>query len=207
MTTGNLFIVCAPSGAGKTSLVNALLEREPDIELSVSFTTRAPRTGEADGREYHFVSRERFLEMAARGEFLESAQVHGNLYGTSQSWINARRADGKDILLEIDWQGALQVRRLMTDAVGIFILPPSAQALRKRLVARGQDSAEVIERRLAAAREEIAHVSEFDYVIINQTFDVAVTDLVSIVRAQRCRSGVQLASQRDLLDSFNRDVT
>ena len=145
--------------------------------------------------------------MAARGEFLESAEVHGNLYGTSQAWINARRAEGNDMLLEIDWQGALQVRSLMPDAVGIFILPPSPEALRKRLIARGQDSAEVIERRLAAAREEIAHVGEFDYVIINQTFDVAVTDLVSIVRAQRCRSGVQLARQRDLLDSFNRDAT
>jgi len=200
--TGNLFIVCAPSGAGKTSLVNALLEREPDLELSVSFTTRAPRPGEVDGREYHFVSRESFLTMAGRGEFLESAEVHDNLYGTSQGWIAMRRREGKDILLEIDWQGAIQVRNLMPDALGIFILPPSPDALRKRLVARGQDSADVIERRLAAAREEIAHVSEFDYVIINQNFDVAVSDLVSIVRAQRLRVTAQLARHGELINQF-----
>jgi len=149
MTAGSLFIVCAPSGAGKTSLVNALLEREPDIELSVSYTTRPPRAGEEDGREYHFVSRDVFLAMASRGEFLESAEVHGNLYGTSQSWINERRATGRDIVLEIDWQGAQQVRRLVPGAIGVFIVPPSLQILRKRLTARGQDSAEVIERRLA----------------------------------------------------------
>jgi guanylate kinase len=202
VTTGNLFIVCAPSGAGKTSLVNALLEREPELELSVSYTTRTPRAGEVDGREYHFVSRETFLTMAGRGEFLESAEVHGNLYGTSQAWIAMRRNEGKDILLEIDWQGAVQVRRLMPDALGIFILPPSPDALRKRLVARGQDSADVIERRLAAAREEIAHVSEFDYVIINQNFDVAVSDLVSIVRAQRLGLAAQLARHRDLINQF-----
>jgi guanylate kinase len=200
MTPGNLFIVCAPSGAGKTSLVNALLEREPDIELSVSYTTRPPRNGELDGREYRFVSREAFLAMASRGEFLESAEVHGNFYGTSQAWINARRAEGKDILLEIDWQGAAQVRRLIPDAVGIFILPPSPEALRKRLEGRGQDSPEVIERRLAAAREEVAHVEEFDYVIINQNFDVAVADLVGIVRAQRLRLAVQLERHRDLIN-------
>jgi len=202
MASGNLFIICAPSGAGKTSLVNALLEREPDLELSVSFTTRAPRPGEADGREYHFVSRESFLTMAGRGEFLESAEVHDNLYGTSQGWIAMRRREGKDILLEIDWQGAIQVRNLIPDALGIFILPPSPDALRKRLVARGQDSADVIERRLAAAREEIAHVSEFDYVIINQNFDVAVSDLVSIVRAQRLRVTAQLARHGELINQF-----
>jgi len=203
VTTGNLFIVCAPSGAGKTSLVNALLEREPDLELSVSFTTRPPRPGEVDGREYHFVSRETFLMMAGRGEFLERAEVHGNLYGTAQAWIALRRNEGKDLLLEIDWQGAMQVRRLVPDAIGIFVLPPSPDALRKRLVARGQDAAEVIERRLAAAREEIAHVSEFDYVIINQNFDVAVSDLVSIVRAQRLRLSAQLARHRELINQFD----
>ena len=202
MTTGNLFIVCAPSGAGKTSLVNALLEREPDIELSISYTTRAPRPGETDGRNYHFVARAEFLAMASRGEFLESAEVHGNLYGTSQAWIESRSALGRDILLEIDWQGAAQVRRLITDAVGIFILPPSPDALRRRLESRGQDSAEVIERRLAAAREEIAHVGEFAYVIINHNFDVAVADLVSIVRAQRLRLEAQLERHRELIDQF-----
>ena len=158
MPSGHLFIVCAPSGAGKTSLVKALLEREPRIDLSVSYTTRLPRPGEQDGQSYHFVSREVFLAMASRGEFLESAEVHGNLYATSQTWIDARRAQGRDILLEIDWQGAAQVRHLIPDAVGIFILPPSPDALRNRLESRGQDSAQVIERRLAAAREEIAHV-------------------------------------------------
>lgn len=202
MTAGNLFIICAPSGAGKTSLVNALLEREPEIELSISFTTRAPRPGESHGRSYHFVSREQFLAMAARGEFLESAEVHGNLYGTSQAWISARRAEGKDLLLEIDWQGAAQVRRLIPDAVGVFILPPSPEALRKRLEERGQDAPEVIERRLHAAREELAHVEEFDYVIINQTFEVAVVDLVSIVRAQRLKIAAQLTRHRELINAM-----
>jgi guanylate kinase len=199
---GNLFIVCAPSGAGKTSLVNALLEREPSIELSVSHTTRAPREGEVDGVDYHFVSRETFVEMTGRGEFLESAQVHGNLYGTSQAWIDARMREDRDIVLEIDWQGAQQVRRLIPAAVGVFILPPSLEALRKRLTARGKDSSEVIERRLANAREEIAHVEEFDYVIINRTFDVAVVDLVSIVRATRLKVTAQLTRFRDLINAM-----
>ena len=200
--TGNLFIVCAPSGAGKTSLVNALLEREPDVELSVSYTTREPRDGESDGVDYHFVSRDTFLEMAGRGEFLESAEVHGNLYGTSQAWIDARMADGRDIVLEIDWQGAQQVRRLIPSAVGVFVLPPSLEALHRRLTARGKDSSEVIDRRLGNAREEIAHVEEFDYVIINQTFDVAVVDLVSIVRATRLKVTAQLTRYRDLINAM-----
>lgn len=202
MASGNLFIICAPSGAGKTSLVNALLEREPDIELSISYTTRPPRPGETDGRNYHFVTREQFLEMAGRGEFLEHAEVHGNFYATSQSWINARRAEGKDILLEIDWQGAAQVRQQIPDAVGVFILPPSPETLRRRLEGRGQDSADVIERRLLAARGEVAHVAEFDYVIINRNFDVAVTDLVSIVRAQRLRLAAQIERYRDLINQL-----
>jgi guanylate kinase len=202
MTTGSVFIICAPSGAGKTSLVNALLEREPDIELSISYTTRPARTGESDGRHYHFVTRADFQAMARRDEFLESAEVHGNLYGTSRAWIGARRSEGKDIVLEIDWQGAAQVRGLMPDAVGVFILPPSLDALRRRLVARGQDSPEVIEQRLAAAREEVAHVGEFHYVIINRNFDVAVTDLVSVVRAQRLRLAPQLERHRDLINQL-----
>jgi guanylate kinase len=200
--SGNLFIVCAPSGAGKTSLVNALLDREPDMELSVSYTTRQPREGEVDGRDYHFVTRERFLEMASRGDFLESAEVHGNLYGTSQAWIEARMRDGRDIVLEIDWQGAQQVRRLLPAAVGVFILPPSLEVLQRRLTARGTDSSDVIDRRLANAREEIGHVGEFDYVIINQTFDVAVVDLVSIVRATRLKVAAQLARHRDLINAM-----
>jgi guanylate kinase len=200
--SGNLFIVCAPSGAGKTSLVNALLDREPDIELSVSYTTRVPREGEIDGRDYHFVSREQFLEMAASGDFLESAEVHGNLYGTSQAWIEARMQEGRDIVLEIDWQGAQQVRRLISQAVGVFILPPGLDALHRRLTARGKDTNAVIERRLANAREEIGHVGEFDYVIINQTFDVAVVDLVSIVRATRLKVAAQLARHHDLINAM-----
>jgi guanylate kinase len=200
--SGSLFIVCAPSGAGKTSLVNALLDREPEIELSVSYTTRTPREGEVDGRDYHFVTRQRFLEMAGSGDFLESAEVHGNLYGTSQAWITARMAEGRDIVLEIDWQGAQQVRRLIPAAVGVFILPPGLDVLRRRLTARGKDSSEVIERRLANAREEIGHVGEFDYVIINQSFDVAVVDLVSIVRATRLKVDAQLARHHDLINAM-----
>jgi guanylate kinase len=199
---GNLFIVCAPSGAGKTSLVNALLEREPEVELSVSYTTRAPRNGETDGVDYRFVTRDAFLAMAGRGEFLESAEVHGNLYGTSQAWIDARMREGRDIVLEIDWQGAQQVRRLVPSAIGVFVLPPSLEALRRRLTARGQDSSEVIAQRLANARHEIAHVEEFDYVIINQNFDVAVVDLVSIVRATRLKVTAQLTRHRDLINAM-----
>jgi guanylate kinase len=202
LMSGNLFIVCAPSGAGKTSLVNALLEREPEMELSVSYTTRAPRDGETGGRDYHFVTRDAFLKMAAAGEFLESAEVHGNLYGTSQRWITERTREGRDIVLEIDWQGAQQVRRLIDSAVGIFILPPSLEVLRRRLTARGKDSNAVIERRLLNAREEISHVGEFDYVIINQTFDVAVVDLVSIVRATRLQVTAQLTRYRDLINAM-----
>jgi len=200
--TGTLFIICAPSGAGKTSLVNALLEREPDLELSVSHTTRAPRPGEQDGREYHFITTEAFLRMAGQGAFLESAEVHGNMYGTSQAWIEARTHAGRDILLEIDWQGAQQVRRLVPGTIAIFILPPSLDVLRRRLTARGQDTSAVIERRLANAREEIAHVEEFDYVIINQNFDVAVVDLVSIVRATRLQVTAQLTRHRDLINAM-----
>jgi len=200
--TGTLFIICAPSGAGKTSLVNALLEREPDLELSVSYTTRAPRPGEQDGREYHFVTSEAFLRMAGHGDFLESAEVHGNMYGTSQAWIEARTREGRDILLEIDWQGAQQVRRLVPGTIAIFILPPSLEVLRRRLTSRGQDTSAVIERRLVNAREEIAHVEEFDYVIINQNFDVAVVDLVSIVRATRLQVNAQLTRHRDLINAM-----
>jgi guanylate kinase len=191
MTAGNLFIVCAPSGAGKTSLVTALLEREPEIELSISYTTREPRRGETEGRSYHFVPRNDFLAMASRGEFLESAEVHGNLYGTSQVWISGRRAEGKDIVLEIDWQGAAQVRKLMPDAVQVFILPPSLASLKERLEKRGQDSPEVFARRLDAAREEMRQCGEFDYVIMNQDFARAVDDLSAIVRAARLAASRQ----------------
>ena len=197
--SGNLFIVCAPSGAGKTTLVDALLKADSGIRLSVSYTTRKPRAGEVDGREYHFVSPEKFHEMATAGAFLESALVHGNYYGTSQPWINDQRAAGADILLEIDWQGAAQVRKMMPDAIGIFILPPSFEALVSRLNKRAQDPPDVIARRIAGAREEISHVSEFKYVIINDKFDEAVRDLVSIVRARRLLVSGQLARHSDLI--------
>ncbi|MDA8383910.1 MAG: guanylate kinase [Betaproteobacteria bacterium] len=182
---GNLLIVTAPSGAGKTSLVQALLRADSRVELSVSYTTRAPRPGEVAGRDYHFVTKAAFEQMASAGEFLESAEVYGNHYGTSQQWIQQRIESGRDILLEIDWQGAAQVRRLFPEAIGIFILPPSLSALRTRLTGRGQDSEEVIERRLKAAREDMSHASEFDYVIINNDFEEAVRDLAAVVRASR----------------------
>ncbi len=190
--SGKVYIVCAPSGAGKTSLVRALLAADPGVRLSVSFTTRAPRPGEAEGRDYHFVSRERFLEMAGRGDFLESAEVHGNLYGTSQAWIAEQRAAGRDILLEIDWQGAAQVRRLIPDTVGIFILPPSFEALAQRLRSRDHDPDEVIALRLTGAKEELAHVAEFHYVIINDVFETAAHDLISVIRAERLKTENQL---------------
>ena len=186
--SGNLFIVCAPSGAGKTSLVAELLKIDPKIRLSVSYTTRNPRPGEVNGREYHFVTAEQFGQMVERGEFLESALVHGNRYGTSQPWINEQRTGGQDILLEIDWQGAAQVRKLIPDTIGIFILPPSFETLMARLNKRAQDPPDVIAQRLAAAREEISHAGEFDYVIINDKFDAAVQDLAGVVRAQRLKT-------------------
>jgi guanylate kinase len=199
---GNVFVVCAPSGAGKTSLVAGLLQRDKRARLSVSHTTRAARPGELDGRNYHFVSKETFQAMIERGEFLESAEVHGNMYGTSQAWIDEQRMLDVDIVLEIDWQGAQQVRRLMPDAIGIFILPPRADTLRVRLTGRGQDSPEVIERRLKAAWGEIAHLTEFDYVIINNNFDEAVEDLASVVRAARLRMPLQVARHDDLINSL-----
>ena len=199
---GNVFIVCAPSGAGKTSLVRELLARDPNVHLSVSHATRAPRPGERTGHDYHFVTRSVFQAMLERAEFLESAEVHGNLYGTSQAWIEVHRSQGHDIVLEIDWQGAQQVRKLIPDAIGIFILPPSLDMLRQRMMGRRQDSTAVIERRLKAARGEIAHLEEFDYVIINNDFDDAVVDLASIVRSARLRLPSQIARYSDLINSL-----
>lgn len=199
---GSLFIVAAPSGAGKSSLVNALLAQEPEIVLSVSFTTRAPRPGEQHGREYFFVSESEFLERDAKGEFLESAKVHGNHYGTSRLVIEEQTGAGKDVLLEIDWQGAQQVRRQFPQAVGIFILPPSIAALEQRLRKRGQDSDEVIARRVANAAGEIAHAAEFDYVIVNEDFDAALSQLAGIAHASRCRFAQQAARHNDLFADF-----
>ena len=199
---GDLFVVVAPSGAGKTSLVNRLLEAERGIRLSVSHTTRAPRAGEVDGRDYHFVAREAFEAMIAAGDFLEHANVYGNYYGTSRKWIESELAGEHDVLLEIDWQGAMQLRKLFPRLVGIFILPPSIGELRRRLTARGKDSAEVIERRMASAREEISHVLEFEYIIVNEQFDVAVADLQAVVRAARLSRERRAGRLARLLDEF-----
>lgn len=203
--SGNLFIVAAPSGAGKTTLVGMLLERDPQIRLSVSYTTRAPRPGEANGREYHFIDVATFLAMRGRGDFLESAEVHGNHYGTSRVWIEQQIAAGQDILLEIDWQGAQQVRALFSGSIGIFILPPSVEELKRRLQGRGQDSAEIIARRVAAALTEMRHVSEFEYVIINNKLPEAIEDLQTVVRSIRLRYASQLARHRELFSFLEQD--
>jgi guanylate kinase len=189
--SGCLFVVAAPSGGGKSSMVNALLEREPGIRLSVSYTTRRPRPGEIEGQHYHFVDEARFRALDANGELLESAHVHGNWYATSATWLRAQVEAGQDVLLEIDWQGARQVRALIPSSVHIFILPPSIAALRERLQKRAQDAPEVIERRIEAAREEVRHCGDFDYVIMNQDFARAVDDLSVIVRASRLTSARQ----------------
>ncbi|MEP6997997.1 MAG: guanylate kinase [Betaproteobacteria bacterium] len=183
--TGILFVVAAPSGGGKTSLTRALLERDRGIRLSVSYTTRPPRPGEREGADYHFISTERFMALRDAGEFLEHAEVHGNWYATSASWLKAQIDAGQDVLLEIDWQGAAQVRGLIPTSIHIFILPPSLALLEERLHRRGQDDPATIARRLEAARDEIRHCAEFNYVIINQDFASAVDDLSAIVRASR----------------------
>ncbi|WP_062789511.1 guanylate kinase [Aquitalea pelogenes] len=190
---GNIYIVVAPSGAGKTSLVSALLQAEPAVELSISYTTRAARTGEVDGQHYHFVDHATFQSMIAAGDFLEYAEVYGNFYGTSVRWLQSRLEEGRDILLEIDWQGAEQVRKVFPEALGIFILPPSIEELERRLRGRGTDTEEVILRRLASARSEIDKVAEYDYIVVNDDFERARLDLISIFRARRLRAAVQVA--------------
>jgi guanylate kinase len=185
--TGNLFVISAPSGAGKTSLVNALLERMEGIQVSVSHTTRAQRPGEVDGVNYHFVAREQFQALADAGDFLESAEVFGNCYGTSQHWVGQALAGGTDVILEIDWQGAQQVRRLLPEAICITVLPPSRAALEQRLTGRGQDGPEVIARRMAEAVSEMSHYGEADYLVVNDRFEVALDELCAIVTASRLR--------------------
>ncbi|CEN55090.1 guanylate kinase [Candidatus Methylopumilus turicensis] len=197
--SGNLFIITAASGAGKTSLVRALLAADSQIKLSISYTTRQPRPGEVNGEHYHFVEEATFLSMLGEGDFLESAHVHGARYGTSQTRVDEALASGNDLILEIDWQGAAQVRKLYSEAISIFILPPSIPELESRLRGRGQDSEEVILKRLAAAREEMSHVGEFDYVTINDKFEKSLQDLVSIVRAQRLKCNAQLARHAALV--------
>lgn len=200
--SGSLFIVCAPSGGGKTSIVNAVLERDPALKLSVSFTTRAPRPAEREGVHYHFVDNDRFTQLLGAGAFLESAVVHGYHYATSRLWLEDELRSGHDVLLEIDVQGAEQVRRLIPETVGIFILPPSRERLRERLVGRGQDAPEVIALRLAAARTEMRRLDEFDYVIINNDFESAVNDFSAVVQASRLRSAVQRARHPELYRSL-----
>ncbi len=190
---GSLFVVAAPSGAGKTSLVAAMLRERPGVELSVSATTRPPRPGEREGVDYFFIGAAEFERRREAGEFLEWALVHGNCYGTSRAWIESRMAAGADIVLEIDWQGAAQVKRLFPDAIGVFIAPPSIEELRARLQRRGQDAADVIERRVAAAKSELAQAGRFEYVIINQDFGAALAQLLSIVDSARLRFGKQRA--------------
>lgn len=198
--TGILFIITAASGTGKTSLVRALLKTDNQLRKSVSYTTRPARPGEENGKHYNFVSQQKFADLLRHGEFLEHAEVHGHSYGTSKSWIERAIQDGPDILLEIDWQGAQQVRRIFPNAVGIFILPPSLASLEERLKARAQDSSEVIVSRLKAARAEMSHVNEFDYVIINDKFEQAAQELICIVRSNRLKLKPQLERHRDLIN-------
>lgn len=188
---GILFIVAAPSGAGKSSLVNACLARDPNIRLSISFTSRAPRPGERHAEHYHFVSAEEFEAMVAAGDFFEHARVHGDWKGTARQSVEPQLAAGHDVLLEIDWQGAAQVREKVPDAVSLFILPPSREALEQRMRNRGQDSEEVIARRLAAAREEMSHYAAFDYVVVNEDFQTAVEEMCAVFTASRLRREVQ----------------
>lgn len=200
--SGNLFIVWAPSGAGKSSLIAALLEKDLNVRQSVSFTTRAPREGEVEGKHYHFVTHEVFQRMIASGDFLEHAEVYGNFYGTSKKWIDHAMQNGFDVVMAIDWQGAQQIHKIFPDIVGVFILPPSLELLRQRLTARGQDSADVIERRLASAHEDMSHLGEFDYVIINQVFADAVGDLLAIFRSQRLKREAQFKRNNDTISKL-----
>ena len=199
---GNLFIITAASGAGKTSLVKQLLASDSQVKLSVSHTTRQPRPGEQDGVDYHFVNQTEFLQILNTGGFLESADVHDAKYGTAQSRVDTALQAGFDVILEIDWQGAAQVRNIYPQAISIFILPPSIETLEQRLFGRGQDSAEVINKRVAAAHEEMRHVVEFDYVTINDNFDVALQDLLAIIRASRLKAQSQLQRHAALVQKL-----
>ncbi len=203
--SGQVFIVSAPSGAGKTSLVHAALERIPLLKVSISYTTRAPRPGEEEGIAYHFIDVNTFHQMREHGDFIECAEVHGNLYGTSHRWIKDQLASGSDVVLEIDWQGAEQVLRLMPQqSTSIFILPPSFEVLKARLTGRGQDSSDIINRRLRAAYEEVMHAPVFDYLIINEVFETALENLIAIVQATRLKTTSVLMTQQDAMNALNR---
>ena len=199
---GNLFVVAAPSGAGKSSLVNALMEVDARLSHSVSHTTRAPRGQEMHGREYYLVSNAQFDQMVLQGAFLEWANVHGNRYGTSKQAIEERIAQGSDIILEIDYQGAIQVKQIFQNAILVFILPPSWSELKSRLQRRGEDSPDVIDTRLQNAAKEVAHVKEFDFVIINERFELALFDLKSIVHAQRLKYSAQRRAKADTFSNL-----
>lgn len=199
---GTLYIVAAPSGAGKSSIVNAVLARDPNISLSISFTSRQPRPGERHAEHYHFIDAEEFKAMVAAGDFFEHALVHGDWKGTARQSVEPQLMGGRDVLLEIDWQGARQVRSRIPDAVSVFILPPSRAALEMRMRKRGQDSEEVIAQRLAAAREEMSHYGEFDYVIVNEDFETAVGEMCSIFTASRLRKDAQVARHSRLITSL-----
>lgn len=199
---GSLFVIAAPSGAGKTTLTRLALAQNPRLALSISTTTRAPRPGEENGVHYHFVSVETFHQMLAAGDFLESAEVHGNFYGTSRQGIEALLAADRDVILEIDWQGAQQIRQIYPESVGIFILPPSFDVLESRLQGRGTDSPEIIARRVANAREELRHLNEFPYVIINENLNEALAELLAVFTAARMRLENQTQRARSLMASY-----
>ncbi|GAB2613645.1 guanylate kinase [Novilysobacter erysipheiresistens] len=199
---GTLYIVAAPSGAGKSSLVNAVLAHDPNIALSISFTSRPPRPGERHAEHYHFVDAAEFERMVEAGDFFEHARVHGDWKGTARQSVEPQLASGKDVLLEIDWQGARQVRAKVPGAVSVFILPPSRDALEQRMRTRGQDSEAVIAQRLAAAREEMSHYGEFDYVIVNEHFAVAVEEMCAIFTASRLRRDAQVARHGKLITTL-----
>ncbi|MFL6662760.1 MAG: guanylate kinase [Rhizobacter sp.] len=202
---GNLFVVAAPSGAGKSSLVKSLLELDSHLVVSVSHTTRKPRGQEQDGREYHFIDEKTFRKMVAAGDFFEWAEVHGHLYGTSKAGVESLVAGGQDVVLEIDWQGALQIKKLFPNAVLIFILPPSYGELAQRLHRRGEDRPDVIAQRLGNARHEVAQARHFDFVIINGLFETAVFDLKTVVHSQRLKYAAQLRSKPAVFKALDLD--
>jgi guanylate kinase len=199
---GRLYVISAPSGAGKTSLVAALLEADTRVEVSVSHTTRAPRPGEENGVNYHFVSLLEFEGLIGESDFLEHAKVFDNYYGTSKNWLEQRMAAGQDVILEIDWQGAQQVRKVMPETLSVFILPPSKAALRERLTGRGQDSEDVIERRMADATSESSHYHEYDYLVINDKFDDALSDLGAIFKSNRLKTDVQQGQHKEIISEL-----